>query len=396
MKVIRQSFQVKFNYPVYFTENIFNLNNPLLRDTVFQEGEPTQCLLIIDQGLADKQPNLLNRIKNYFDPRQETALPLVELQLIPGGEEAKNEPKLVNIILNRINAAGLCRHSYIIGIGGGAVLDLVGYTAAIAHRGIRHIRIPTTVLAQNDSGIGVKNGINAFGKKNFIGTFAPPHAVINDCSFLETLEDRDWRSGIAEAIKVALIKDADFFSFIQENASRLVNRDLAIMKKIIYHCAKLHLQHIAGDDPFEMGSSRPLDFGHWASHKLEQISNYTLRHGEAVAIGIALDSIYSYLADLLSAADLHDIIQLIQTLGFKIYIPELTAGMETTSTKPDSLLSGLQEFREHLGGNLTVMMLKKIGHGIEVNHMQAERIKEAVIMLHTFEEKGLSKPNNAS
>ena len=392
MNVIRQSFQVKYNYPVYFTENIFNRNNNILRDIVFQHGKFSQCLVIVDQGLADKHPGLLDQINNYLQQIVELS---VDPLLIPGGEEAKNRPELVNIILDKINASGLCRHSYIIGIGGGAVLDLVGYTAAIAHRGIRHIRIPTTVLSQNDSGIGVKNGTNAFGKKNFIGTFSPPYAVINDYTFLQTLEDRDWRSGIAEAIKVALIKDADFFSFIQENVSHLVNRDLEVMKKVIYHCAKLHLDHIAGGDPFEMGSSRPLDFGHWASHKLEQISKYSLRHGEAVAIGIALDSIYSYLADLLPKEDLDEIIHLIQALGFQIYIPELADSLQTTPANSDSILSGLNEFREHLGGNLTVMLLTKVGHGIEVNHMDAERIREAVSMLYAFHEKSLSDHSQA-
>ena len=92
-----------------------------------------------------------------------------------------------------------------VAIGGGAVLDAVGYAAATAHRGVRLIRVPTTVLSQDDSAVGVKNGINAFGKKNFVGSFAPPHAVLNDFDLLRTLQDRDWRAGISEAVKVALL-----------------------------------------------------------------------------------------------------------------------------------------------------------------------------------------------
>ena len=132
---------------------------------------------------------------------------------------------------------------------------MVGYAATVAHRGIKHIRIPTTVLSQNDSGIGVKNGINYKGKKNFLGTFAPPAAVFNDNQFLLTLSDRDYRSGISEAIKVALIKDHDFFLWLENNADALVKRDVEAMDYLIKRCAQLHLEHIGGADPFETGSA---------------------------------------------------------------------------------------------------------------------------------------------
>ena len=177
-------------------------------------------------------------------------------------------------------------HSYLVAVGGGAVLDAAGVAAASAHRGMRLIRVPTTVLSQDDSAMGVKNGINAFGKKNYLGTFAPPFAVINDSSFLSTLSDRDWRGGATEAVKAALIRDPDLFELLEHHAPALRDRDLAAMVQVIRRSAKLHLQHIAtGGDPFEHGSSRPLDFGHWAAHQLEQATNNRLGHGEAVAAG---------------------------------------------------------------------------------------------------------------
>ena len=190
---------------------------------------------------------------------------------------------------------------------------MVGYAAATAHRGVRLIRVPTTVLAQDDSAVGVKNGINAFGKKNFVGSFAPPHAVLNDFDLLLTLQDRDWRAGISEAMKVALLKDAPFFAWIEHHAGDLTDRSLPAMAQLIHRSAELHLNHIAtSGDPFELGSSRPLDFGHWAAHKLEQLSNHALRHGEAVAIGIALDSTYSYLTGSLAHADWRRIIDAVR------------------------------------------------------------------------------------
>jgi len=235
--------------------------------------------------------------------------------------------------------------------------------------------LPSTVLAQNDSGLGVKTSVNRFNKKNFLGTFTPPFAVINDLELLESLSDRDWRSGTAEAVKVALIKDRIFFASIEESAAALNRREAEAMEHLIYRCAQLHLAHISGGDPFETGSSRPLDFGHWAAHKLEQLTNYSLRHGEAVAIGIALDVTYSYLTGLLSERPWMRIIRVLLNLGLPVYAPELES--------PD-LLAGLTEFREHLGGQLTILLLREIGDPIEVHEIEVKRMSESVIALSQY------------
>jgi 3-dehydroquinate synthase len=224
----------------------------------------------------------------------------------------------------------------------------------------------------------VKNSINSFGKKNFLGTFTPPYAVLNDFNFLKTLDDRDWRSGIAEAIKVSLIKDLSFFTWMEEHAAAMANREMEPMKIQIIRCAQMHLDHISGKDPFEFGSSRPLDFGHWAAHKLEHLSKYRIRHGEAVAIGIALDSTYSFIQGRISEADLMRIINLMKTLGFDLFAPELAG---------ESLVKGLKEFQEHLGGQLTIMLLEKLGKGIEVHEMDHDLIFKAVEMLNNFQQK---------
>ena len=258
---------------------------------------------------------------------------------------------------------------------------MVGFSAAIAHRGIRHIRIPTTVLAQNDAAIGVKNGINVYGKKNYMGSFTPPYAVINDISFLKTLSDRDWRCGISEAIKVGLIKDPEFYHWIESHIDSFNSREMAPMEELIYRCAALHLEHIAGKDPFEFGSSRPLDFGHWAAHKLEHLTQFKTRHGEAVAIGIALDSTYSWLKGMLAEDELKRIIHLIKALGFELYVPELSG---------EILLKGLEEFREHLGGELTIMLLEGIGKGVEVHEMDGELILQSVEKLKIFREENIA------
>ncbi|PHM09693.1 3-dehydroquinate synthase [Nostoc sp. 'Peltigera malacea cyanobiont' DB3992] len=382
-RLINQRVSVTFNYEVYFTQNLFELKNPTLAQVIGanEEAKPKKLVAVIDAGILKYQPELVKQLVAYTKFYAEVLAIAAEPMIISGGEAAKNDRTLLEQIQQLIEAGGLCRHSYVLAIGGGAVLDLVGYAAATAHRGIRLIRVPTTVLGQNDSGVGVKNGINAFGKKNFLGTFAPPYAVINDSAFLTTLDDRDWRSGIAEAVKVALIKDASFFDFIHSHTAALRRRDMDTMQQVIYRCAQLHLEHIAnGGDPFEMGSSRPLDFGHWAAHKLEHLTNYRLRHGEAVAIGIALDSTYSYLAGLLDCSEWQRILNSLSALGFTLYVPELAQKLSQLED-PDCLFRGLTEFREHLGGELTLTLLKGIGKRIEVHEVDLFLYGQAISLL---------------
>lgn len=381
MNHLQQSFSVRFTYPVFFTERLFALGNPLLSDFLVRQatdGPRRKLLFVLDSGVVDTHPDLPTDVKTYFSGQ--SAIDLVpELLLIPGGEGAKNDPALVEKIVDAVDRHGIDRHSYVVAIGGGSVLDLVGYAAAISHRGIRHVRIPTTVLSQNDSGVGVKNGVNYRGKKNFLGTFVPPVAVFNDFTFLTSLDDRDWRAGISEAVKVALIKDGAFFDWLEAHAEALAARDMSAMQYLVHRCAEMHLGHIASGDPFEMGSSRPLDFGHWSAHKLEQLTNFELRHGEAVAIGIALDTLYSNQIGWLTDADTNRVLNTLRTLGFALYHPVLDAGDGA------DVLNGLNEFREHLGGQLTIMLLQAIGRGVEVHEMDADGVRRAIATLHERE-----------
>ena len=373
MEFLQQSFSVRFQYQVFFTEHLFNQANPVFRSFLQGEAEHgimKKILYAMDEGVLEKHPQLIEQIQAYFDDRPMVSQ--VAFITVPGGEEAKIGESHLHKVIAAINQYGIDRHSYVAAVGGGSVLDMVGYASAIAHRGIRHIRIPTTVLAQNDSGVGVKNSFNYFSKKNFLGTFAPPVAVFNDAQFLTTLSERDWRSGIAEAVKVALIKDASFFYWLEQNAGAMAARDMAAMRYQVKRSAELHMQHIASGDPFEMGSSRPLDFGHWSAHKLEQLSHFAVRHGEAVAMGIALDSTYSYLSGRLEEPSLKRILQLLEALGFA-----LTHPLMDVSNNKSPLLEGLNEFREHLGGQLTITLLKAIGEGEEVHEMDADVICKA-------------------
>lgn len=375
MSLIERQIQVSWPLRVFFTENVFATENPVLAAALLDRA-PRKALVVLEDSLAQALPTLEVDIQKYFQAHAGTVKLVREPLFVSGSESAKNSPIIVNEILSYVDRHHIDRHSYLIAVGGGALLDVAGYAAAIAHRGVRHVRIPTTTLSQADSGVGVKNGLNAFNKKNFIGTFAPPFAVINDFKLLNTLLPRDKRGGFVEAVKVACIRSADFFAEIEKDADKLAAFDPGAMQRLIRRSAELHLDHIAtGGDPFEMGSARPLDFGHWAAHKLEQLSNFRISHGEAVAIGIALDVIYARETGLLDAKSSERIINLLMRLGFQLFADEL---LNNGAAGRLTVLSGLEEFREHLGGELTITLLKKIGVGIEVNAMDETKIIHAI------------------
>jgi 3-dehydroquinate synthase len=370
-----QRFSFAFDFPVYFTTGSLSPDNAILREAITRrEQRKHRVAVVIERRVAELWPSLEAQVISYLKafPNQ---CELMGVRILEGGEECKNE-HAPQAIYTWFDQLGLDRQSAVIAIGGGALQDLVGYAAGIFHRGLRLIRMPTTVLSQNDSGVGVKNGINAFGKKNALGTFAPPFAVINDFDFLTTLAPRDRVAGMAEAVKVALIKDRAFFDWLSEHADALARFDRKAVATLVQRCAELHLQHIASSgDPFELGSARPLDYGHWAAHKLESLSHYALRHGEAVAIGLALDTRYSSDVGLLPAGEVEKVVSLLERLGFVLWTDLLEARIGTGQR---AVLAGIEEFREHLGGQLCVTMLRTLGQGVEVHELDTARIDGAI------------------
>jgi 3-dehydroquinate synthase len=378
---VRQRISVPLEYLVYFTRGVFDPANPTLVDALAgrEPARRHRLFVVVDDGLARAWPGLCDDIARYCRAHA-TRLELVAPpKLVPGGEQVKQSTAVVEDVQAALHRLGIDRHSFVVAVGGGAVLDAVGYAAAVTHRGVRLVRLPTTVLGQNDSGVGVKNGINAFGAKNFLGTFAPPYAVINDAEFLRTLAPRDLRSGLAEAVKVALIRDAEFFAWLEAGRDALAVFEEQAMEHSIRVAADLHMRHIAtAGDPFELGSARPLDFGHWAAHKLEALSAHEVRHGEAVAIGLALDSRYSVEAGLLPESEFARVIALLEGLGFTLWHDALA---QLDEDEKPALLAGLREFREHLGGELTVTLLQAVGRGVEVHAIDADVVLRSLAWL---------------
>ncbi|HEY8368450.1 MAG TPA: 3-dehydroquinate synthase, partial [Thermodesulfobacteriota bacterium] len=385
-----QQINVSYDYPVYFTTDVFAPGNRALRDAVTRR-EPTRrhrLFVVLERRVAEVWPGLADRVLAYAAEHRDRLVLADAPEVLEGGEAAKHDPASVARLHARLEALAMDRQSVVVCVGGGALLDVVGYATATCHRGLRLVRVPTTVLAQCDSGVGVKNGVNAFGKKNFLGTFAPPFAVLNDRRFLETLPHRDVVAGMGEAVKVALIRDAAFFEWIEAHAARLAAGDGIAIAELIASSARLHLRHIAtSGDPFEFGSARPLDFGHWAAHKLESLTanraaggngyagGDALRHGEAVAIGVAIDTVYSADVGLLPEAACDRVLDLLERLGFRLWDDALA---RTDAAGRLLVLDGLAEFREHLGGDLTVTLLAGIGRGVEVHELDPARVAAAI------------------
>ena len=355
------------------------------------------CVAFIDSGVAQSWPELAPQLMGAFAALQSThgettshlqhrtasatsptlAPSLAHVEIIPGGETCKEGLKYAERVAKICFDHGVSRHGAVIAIGGGAVLDAVGFGAAIAHRGVRMIRIPTTTLAQDDSAMGVKCGVNMFGQKNALGCFAAPWAILCDEHFLQTLTIEHWLGGFSEVVKIALLKDPHLFEQLESHAMGITSRDLKITSPILRRSAWLHREHIVqGGDPFEVGAARPLDHGHWSAHRLEALSHFAVPHGQAVSIGIALDALLAVEMRLLDASVATRIIQLLRSLQLPIWHPLLEAGEE--------LFAGLEQFRQHLGGNFAIPLLTSIGASREVTRIKAEDFRKAVTTLRTL------------
>ncbi|MEQ9461073.1 MAG: 3-dehydroquinate synthase [Phycisphaeraceae bacterium] len=359
---------LRLPYRLMASSSIAHDNNPLL-DELLGDSSKVRLIVFVDDGLAAAQPRFVKDLTRRLSVKAGWS----GLHLLPGGERAKNDRAVFDGLIETLAGAGLCRHSYVVVAGGGAVLDVVGFAASMVHRGVRLIRIPSTTLAQADSGVGVKNGINAYGQKNFLGTFAVPDAVVLDPTLLESLTPRDWRCGLSEVVKVALLKDADLFQAIERFVGDHPS-DRVAAQPLWLRSAELHAQHVLNSgDPFELTSARPLDLGHWSAHQLEVMSSYRLRHGEAVSLGLALDTIISQLVGVLEPATAERIIRCLDATGLPVFDDLL---LDT-----GRLLEGLDRFRQHLGGVLSIPLIHGVGDCRAVSSIDTPTIHEAVNLL---------------
>jgi 3-dehydroquinate synthase len=361
----RHDFQIPevFRHRIVYTRDAFAAGNAALAE-ILRDGGGRRAIAFLEASVAALWPGLVAAVQAYFSNLD---LAFCGAAVLPGGEAVKTDDALVRRVWQALDTARIDRHSYVLAIGGGAFLDAVGFAAATAHRGVRLLRFPTTTLSQDDGGVGVKCAINGMGKKNWIGTFAVPFAVINDFEFLRSQDPQTCRAGLIEAVKVALVKDAEFFGWIEAHLAALATLEVGVIETCVERSALLHARHIAsGGDAFESGSSRPLDFGHWAAHKLESLTGHEVSHAQAVAVGLALDTLYSVRSGLLATEAAERILRVLDALGLATYHPAL-ASKDATGRR--RIFGGLDEFRQHLGGQLTVLLLQDLGVGVNVHHL---------------------------
>ena len=364
-----------YHHRVLFTRRAFAPDNREVAE-LLQAGGGRKAVVVIEDAVAAAWPDLAGEIAAYFAGLD---LALGGTYRFPGGEEVKADDSLTGQIWQCVDRHHLDRHSYLLAIGGGAFLDVAGFAAATAHRGVRLLRFPTTTLSQADSGVGVKCGINCFGKKNWVGSFAVPFAVVNDFDFLASQTPQINRSGLIEAVKVALVKDRSFFEWIECHLDPLRALEREALEPCVERSAQLHAPHNAtGGDPVETRTSRPLDFGPGAAHKLEALTKYDLSHGAAVAVGLALDTLYSVGCGMLAEDAGQRVMAVLRGLGLGVYHPALDW---RDAEGRRLVLAGLDEFREHLGGQLTVLLLRDIGVGENVHRIDPDLVARCIATL---------------
>lgn len=370
-------FSIPYCYETHYTEDVFAPANDVLWRALQAGGAsaPVRVFFVVEEELLRYHPGLPAAIAGYCQAHADAVRLAAPPLLQAGGEHCKDIAVSLRLC-EAFLAARLCRQSCVVIVGGGALLDAAGFAAAVFHRGLRQLRIPTTALSQCDSGVGVKNGVNFLGKKNLLGCFAPPLAVINDAAFLRTLPAAMVSAAAAEAVKVAMIKDREFFGWLTAQASAIMAGDLVALSALVRRSAEIHQRHIATNgDPFEYGSARPLDFGHWSAHKLEMLSEQRLSHGVAVGMGMLIDCRYAVLMGILAMDAYESLRSLLRSfaLPFDGAVLELRDGAGRRL-----VMAGLEEFREHLGGQLHITLPTAIGVKVEVTEIDDERMNAAM------------------
>ncbi len=271
---------------------------------------------------------------------------------IPAGEESKSQ-KVRDQLENEIISLKPSRETLLVAIGGGVVGDITGFLASTILRGIRYGQVPTSIIAQVDSAIGGKTGINTEHSKNLIGTFHHPSLVLVDINFLRTLPDEEYFNGLAEILKSMLIGSKEGFDFLETNVDKLIIRDEKVLIRLIEESIKVKVK-IVKKDPDEKNLRKILNFGHTIGHAIESLSNYKLKHGFAVAEGIIVESYLSYLVNGLSEVDLLRIQYIVDKLKLDKY--------ERRKFSFKKVFEKMSYDKKRVNNQITFSLLKKIGN----------------------------------
>ncbi len=266
--------------------------------------------------------------------------------------ETQKNLRTVELVCRALSRAGADRHALLVAVGGGVVGDVAGYVAASYLRGVALVHVPTTLVAQVDSAMGGKTGVNLPEGKNLVGAFYPPRLVLADTGALKTLPAREFRGGLAEVIKYGIIADKPLFCSLEKNIERLMKRDPSILSAVIPRCAAIKARVVSRDER-ESGLREILNFGHTFAHTLESVTRYRrYQHGEAVAWGMIAAAVLGHEANITRAEDAARIISLVRRLGALPPWPKV---------RPEELMKAMRSDKKTRGGHLRFVLSPAIG-----------------------------------
>jgi len=341
----------QLSYPIFVGNNLFLQSGNLLKKYINNK----KVIIIYDNYFDQK-----NSSNKYFEQFiQSIKIETLSINLIgiPGRDKTKSMSQLTNII-EKVLSFEIDRDTIIIAFGGGVVGDIAGFAASILLRGINFIQIPTTLLSQVDSSVGGKTGVNGKLGKNLIGAFHQPLAVIADTIILKSLPDRELKAGFSEVIKYGLIKNKEFFIWLEENYTKILNHDDLKLKEIIMKSCSIKSE-IIQDDEKENGKRALLNLGHTFAHAIESFGNYDgkIIHGEAVAIGICMAFGFSYKLGFCIHSDLERVVNIFQ----KSNLPTSLKDIPELSISTSEMMEKFKYDKKTKQGKLTFILNNKIG-----------------------------------
>lgn len=295
--------------------------------------------------------------------------------VIPAGEENKTLDNVRKVYAFLIEE-GFDRKDMLLALGGGVVGDLTGFAAATYLRGIDFIQIPTTLLSQVDSSIGGKTGVDFDGYKNMVGAFKMPRLVYMNLSTLETLDDRQFFSGFAEAMKSALIKDAQFYEWLIENMYEICEKDPEVLLEMVQRSCNIK-KLVVEKDPTEQGDRALLNLGHTIGHAIEKAKNFELYHGECVALGTVAAAYISWKKEMLSMEEYYEVRDMFVPFNLPISVEDID---------PDEILRLTKSDKKMAGGKIRFILLKKIGKAVIDNTVTDEEILDAIDEIYFSDE----------
>lgn len=311
---------------------------------------------------------------HYLDAVKELIVPLasqLEVFVFEAGESSKTLAT-VQKLYEKLIACGFDRKDLLIALGGGVVGDLTGYAAATYLRGIRFIQIPTTLLAQIDSSIGGKTGVDFEQYKNMVGAFHQPSLVFINTEVLKTLSDEQFASGMGELLKYGISLDADFYEWTIDHMGEIEERDTDTVAAMVTRCCQLK-KFIVEDDPMEQGNRALLNFGHTIGHAIEKLKNFRLLHGECVALGYVAAAYISWKRGMIDEDEFYEIRDMNVGFGLPISFDGLISQDIVDATKNDKKMDG---------GQIRFILLKKLGKAFIASDVTEKEMLEAVDFLN--------------